>query len=66
MFEFPLRRRPRGVNFLLGGTFVALALLLGGVAMGVVDLGGFGAPQVRIDAPLDIPSPVGAATAAPG
>ncbi|KIT15977.1 hypothetical protein [Jannaschia aquimarina] len=43
---------PRGLNFLLGGVVVA-AIGLGVLLLaGPVDLGLFGAPDVRIDAPL--------------
>ena len=47
----PHDRRPRGLNFLLGGAVVA-AGMLGYLAVGgQIDLGGYGAPQVLIAEP---------------
>ncbi|GIT95888.1 hypothetical protein JANAI62_25110 [Jannaschia pagri] len=43
-------RRPRGVNFILGGTLVACAFLAFSLFSGQVDLG-IGVPDVRIDRP---------------
>ena len=47
----PRQRRPRGLNFLLGGSVVAIAVLVYLAVGGEIDLGGLGAPQVRIDDP---------------
>ena len=46
--RLPLPRRTRGVNFLLGGTLVAIGFLSFAVLSGQFDFG-FGVPDVRID-----------------
>ncbi|CTQ50653.1 hypothetical protein [Jannaschia donghaensis] len=43
------RRLPRGINFLLGGTVVAIGFMLFAVLGGSFDLSIGGAPSVRID-----------------
>ncbi|MGB3406893.1 MAG: hypothetical protein WBA67_05305 [Jannaschia sp.] len=42
--------RTRGINFLLGGTLVAVCFIGYSVLSGQLDFG-FGAPDVRIDGP---------------
>ena len=49
MDRIATKRRPRGVNFLLGGTVMAICMLGGAFMAGVLDVG-IGAPAVRIDA----------------
>lgn len=49
MASHPDRRLPRGINFLLGGTVVALAVAIFLLFGGSFDLGVGGAPDVRID-----------------
>jgi hypothetical protein len=49
MDHFAQRRRPRGVNFLLGGAFAAAVVVGIGLVTGVLDLG-LGVPDVRIEA----------------
>lgn len=43
------RRLPRGLNFLLGGTVVAVGVLIFALVGGRFDLGIGSAPPVRID-----------------
>ncbi len=46
----PVRRRlPRGINFLLGGTIVALGFVVVALVGGTFDFGIGAAPAVRID-----------------
>ncbi|CTQ34053.1 hypothetical protein [Jannaschia rubra] len=42
-------RRPRGINFLLGGTVVTVGVLLYTMFGGPLDFSMGGAPSVRID-----------------
>jgi uncharacterized membrane protein YccF (DUF307 family) len=46
------RRLPRGINFLLGGTVVAVGFLLFAIVGGTFDFSIGGAPNVRIDGPM--------------
>ncbi|WP_299649877.1 hypothetical protein [uncultured Jannaschia sp.] len=46
-----LRRRPRGLALVLGGTGLAVVVLGIVLVGGFLDLGVGGAPQVRIDTP---------------
>lgn len=49
---YMLRRLPRGFNFLLGGTVVAIGLMLFAILGDSFDLSIGGAPSVRIDGPV--------------
>lgn len=49
MAQHSYRRLPRGINFLLGGTAVALGVALLVLFGGSLDFGIGTAPQVRID-----------------
>lgn len=51
MPHVPLRRPPRGMVLLVGGTVLALAVVSLAVASDLIHLGVGGAPKVRIDAP---------------
>ena len=51
------RRFPRGINFLLGGTVVAIGFIVFAIVGGSFSFGLGSAPSVRID------SPAGAASA---
>ncbi len=49
-----IRRLPRGFNFLLGGTVVAVGFVVIAIFGGAFDVGLGSAPSVRIDASPDI------------
>lgn len=46
------RRLPRGINFLFGGSVVAIGFVLFAMLGGSLDFGIGGTPHVRIDAPI--------------
>ena len=52
MAPFSARRLPRGINFLLGGTVVAIGFVLFALLGGGFGISIGAAPAVRIDQPL--------------
>lgn len=52
MAQSQSKRLPRGINFLLGGSVVAVSLFLLAMVSGTIDIGVGGAPDVRIDQPI--------------
>lgn len=51
----PVKRRlPRGINFLLGGTIVAVGFVAFAILGGSFDFGLGSAPPVRIDEPASV------------
>ncbi|MCK0166617.1 hypothetical protein MWU52_03540 [Jannaschia sp. S6380] len=47
-----IRRLPRGINFLLGGSVVAAGFILFAILGGSIDFRIGGTPDVRIDGPV--------------